>query len=598
MRTYFRHFTNHMKIRNKLIVSFIAVVLVPTLIVGVYLTVELRKMALRGAAEQIETNMDRVKKRTMDLLNVSYDISYRLSNDTRLGQLANGAYDSTYSVVDAYREYPDFKEYVNLYREITSMRLYVDNPTLLDNWEIIPTDEQTKKTDWYQWAKKSDGLIRWSYVTDSRDGLRYLSLIRRIDFYKHSTNGVLVINTNSAMLNGILSQESFDTMLVADRDIVAANHPELVGTTLQDLAIGPDIVDRRSGAFMTKLGDRRVRIQIADLYPDNPLINLRILSVFSVDDIVREPNRIIRSALAAIGLGLVVALVLILILSKLIGDRLLRLSKHISRVATGKLDLRLAIDGKDEIGQLSRQFNAMLGSIRALMGEVNESNRQKRELETRQNEIKLRMLASQINPHFLFNTLESIRMKAVVRKEADIARTVKLLGKMMRKNLEAGSGVIPVSAEIDMIGCYLDIQKFRYEDRLQYKLNIDPEASSERIPSLVIQPIVENAVIHGMENKEEAVTVEVTLQSRADGLFVEVRDDGAGMSGDRLAEVTASLKDPGGAEASDHIGLRNVNARLELSYGAEHGLAIESAPDEGTRVRFVIPRGMGDQTNV
>ncbi|WP_338130476.1 sensor histidine kinase [Cohnella ginsengisoli] len=149
-----------------------------------------------------------------------------------------------------------------------------------------------------------------------------------------------------------------------------------------------------------------------------------------------------------------------------------------------------------------------------------------------------------------------------------------------------------------MIGCYLDIQKFRYEDRLLYKMNIDPEALSERIPSLVIQPIVENAVIHGMENKEEAVTVEVTLQSRADGLFVEVRDDGAGMSGDRLAEVTASLKDPGGAEASDHIGLRNVNARLELSYGVEHGLAIDSAPHEGTRVRFVIPRGKEDPANV
>ncbi|WP_271750375.1 histidine kinase [Cohnella sp. JJ-181] len=593
MRTYLRHFTNHMKIRNKLILSFVAVVLVPTLIVGVYLTVELRTMALRGAAEQIETNMDRVKKRTLDLLNVSYDISYRLSNDTRLGQLANNSYDTTYSVVNAYRDYPDFKEYVNLYREIMSVRLYVDNPTLIDNWEIIPTDEQTKKTDWYRWAKQSDGLIRWSYIQDSRDGARYLSLIRRIDFYKHSTNGVLVINANSAMLNGILSQESFDTMLVADRDIVAANDSGLVGKTLEELSLEPDIADRRSGAFMTRLGDRRVRIQIVDLYPDNELINLRILSVFSVDDIVREPNRIIRSALTAIGVGLVVALVLILALSKLIGDRLLRLSKHISRVATGKLDLKLAIDGKDEIGQLSRQFNAMLGSIRALMGEVTESNRQKRELETKQNEIKLRMLASQINPHFLFNTLESIRMKAVVRKEADIARTVKLLGKMMRKNLEAGSGVIPVSAEFDMIGCYLDIQKFRYEDRLQYKLDIDPGAMSASIPSLIIQPIVENAVIHGMENKEGAVTVEVALKMRDEGLCVEIRDDGAGMSAGRLAEVVCRLNDPEDGDGSDHIGLRNVNARLRLSFGEGYGLSIESAPEQGTCVRFVIPGEKG-----
>ncbi|MEK0316342.1 histidine kinase [Cohnella sp. 56] len=584
-----------MKIRNKLILSFIVVVLVPTLIVGLYLTVELRKMALSGAIEQINVNMERIKKRTLDLLNVSYDISYRLSNDTRLGQLANGSYDTTYSVVNAYQDYPDFKEYVNLYREITSVRLYVENATLLNNWEIIPIDRETEQAPWYQWAKKSDGLIRWSYIKDSRDGIRYLSLIRRIDFYKHSTNGVLVINANSSMLNGILSQESFDTMIVADKDVVAANRPDIIGKSLKDLPLDPFVAEQRNGAFMTKFGSQRVRIQIADLYPDNPLINLRILSIFSVDGIVNEPNRIIRSALAAIGLGLTVALILILALSKLVSDRLLRLSKHISKVATGKLDLQLAIDGKDEIGQLSRQFNAMLGSIRELMGEVNESNRQRNVLEAKQNEIKLRMLASQINPHFLFNTLESIRMKAVVRKEADIARTVKLLGKMMRKNLEAGSGVIPISAEVDMVGCYLEIQKFRYEDRLIYRLDIDPDALDARIPSLVIQPIVENAVIHGMENKEGAVTVELTVRRCEDGVYVEVCDDGAGMTASRLSEVIHNLADPEDRDEATHIGLRNVHARLQLSYGAGQGLSIESAPQDGTCVWFVIPDGKGGQ---
>src|SRR5262249_50939159 len=132
---------NDLKLRTKLILSCIVVVFVPVMMVGVFLTSELRHMALQNALEQTATNVDRVKKRTSEVINVSTDISYRLTFDTRLEGLANNQYETVYDVVKAYRDYPDIKDYIRLYKEISNIRVYVHNPTLLNNWELIqPTD--------------------------------------------------------------------------------------------------------------------------------------------------------------------------------------------------------------------------------------------------------------------------------------------------------------------------------------------------------------------------------------------------------------------------------------------------------------------------
>ncbi|MCC3374988.1 sensor histidine kinase [Cohnella sp. REN36] len=584
------HLTNHMKIRNKLYFSFIAVVLVPVLIVGVYLTVELRRMALDNAVDQTTANVERVKKRTSDLLKVAYDISYRLYNDHRLSELATRRYDSIYSVVKSYKSYPDFREYEDLYKEVSGIRLYFDNPTLLNNWEFLQPSPDVMGAFWYERAMKANGLIAWNYIRDDRNGQYNLSLIRRLDFTENNAKGILVININSAMLNGILSQETFETMIVDEYDhIVAANRPGQAGKTLADAHFGRDIADRSDGTFDTVVDGKKSRILIDTWNSADSLNGLRIISVFSVDGIVQEPNRIIRLAVVVISISILIALILIYGFSSLLTGRLLRLSKQFSRVASGKLDAALEIDGRDEIGQLSRQFNAMVGSIHELIMEVQDTNAQKNLLEKRQSEIRFRMMASQINPHFLFNTLESIRMKAVLHKEKEIARVVRLLGKLMRRSLEAGHSSVPLGSEIDVVKCYLEIQQFRYGERLNYELSIDPRAEDVPVPALIIQPLVENAIIHGLENKEEGVTVRIEARREGDGVRVSVTDDGAGMSAERLNEVKGHLEGPDEEGEGHRIGLRNVHLRMQLSYGPAYGLRIESEPGRGARVQFVIP---------
>jgi two-component system sensor histidine kinase YesM len=234
----------------------------------------------------------------------------------------------------------------------------------------------------------------------------------------------------------------------------------------------------------------------------------------------------------------------------------------------------------------------MMHSIRDLMEEVRESNEQQNLLKIKQKEIKLRMMASQINPHFLFNALESIRMKAHMNKQTEIAQTVKLLGTLMRKNLEIGGSSIKLDDEIEIVRCYLEIQRFRFGDRLGFELDIEPSSLQVRVPPLIVQPLVENAVVHGLESKEEGgcVVIRTTMSDDGIRLIIEISDNGEGMSEERLKQLMESLDDMEDREGY-RIGMRNVHQRLKLTYGEEYALSLESTPDEGTHIRLTLPAG-------
>lgn len=580
---------NNLKLRTKLFLSFGCVVLIPVLIVGVFLTSELRNMALDNALEQITANVDRVKKRTGEMLNVPLDIAYRLSNDSRLEEAANHRYESVYDVVQAYWDYPDFREFVRLYKEISSIRLYIDNPTVLDNWEFLQADAAVTQESWYQTALAQKGLVCWNYIRDNRNGKYYLSLIRKIDFLKQRTTGVLIVNVNTERLNSILDQETFETIIVDENDnIVASNRADTLGKTLEDIDFKPLSPLPGQGPADVRIDGKPSKMLIDDWHPGGSLNSLRIISIFSVESIVGEPNRIISLASMVIISALILAIILIYYFSRLLTGRMLHLSKHISKVASGNLEARLVIDGKDEIGQLARQFNHMVRNINDLMSEVQESNRQKNATLLKQNEIKFKMMASQINPHFLFNALESIRMKAHSRGQTDISQVVRLLGKMMRKNLEVGNGRIALQSELETVSCYLIIQKFRYNDRLAYELYVDPAANAIQIPPLIIQPLVENCVIHGLENRMDGGMVRVDIRVENALLKVEVSDNGIGISAARIAEIRQMLDNKDDYE-TNNIGMRNIHLRLQLTYGPECGLNLASQSGYGTQISFAIP---------
>ncbi|GJM68633.1 hypothetical protein HMSSN036_08490 [Paenibacillus macerans] len=170
---------NDMKLRKKLSLAFITVAVLPLLASGIYLTGKLREIMVMDAFEQAANNVDRVRKRTEEVIKVPLDISYRLSNDSRMKSVASRSYGSYIEVIQTYRQYSDIRDYMRLYKEVKAIRLYTPNPTMLNNWEFMQPDARTEQAEWYRMALSKKGLAGWVYIQDERDQKYYLSLVRK-----------------------------------------------------------------------------------------------------------------------------------------------------------------------------------------------------------------------------------------------------------------------------------------------------------------------------------------------------------------------------------------------------------------------------------
>lgn len=563
---------------------------IPIVIVGGYLTNELRKQALEEAKDQTLLNMERVKKRTIELLNVPVYVSNNVLLDKDLKELVNADYQTIYDVVAAYHDYNVFSDYRRIFDEITNIRLYMENPTLLNNWEIIPSSPQVKNTIWYSTVKNGKGLSYWFYMEDETNRQqKYLSLVRKIDFFDYETSAVLVINVNMEHLNSVLSQESTPTMIVDERNrIITSNQHGYHGKNLSDIVDTEYAMNGSMSTFQGNVGGERTQIYMDEIPIEDSLNQLKVVSFIPEKSIAESANYFSKIGLIVILISLSISLLFIYYLSKLLSNRILSLNKQVREVGKGNFDIEIMIDGADEVGQLAAQLQLMIDNTNQLLHQVHQSNEKTTLLERKQNEIKFKMMASQINPHFLFNALESIRMKAHLNGEKKIAQIVKLLGKLMRNSIEVGTGKVKLISEIEVVRYYLEIQKFRFEDRLSYELDIDFVAYHVLIPPLIIQPLVENAVIHALEDSEDEVEVTVKVKKIDEGVLIEVLDSGYGISEAKKLEINQSLNESDEDEGG-RIGLKNVHQRLKLLYGEKSGLRIKSELGIGTEVSFLIP---------
>lgn len=586
------HKTNNIRIKNKLIFSFLLVVFVPVLIVGIFLTTALRQNVLDQATQQITNNVERIKKQTSDIIRMPIEISDKLLVDSRLTNIVNTQYQSTFDVVQAFWDYRDFRDYVKLYNEINNIRFYTTNTTILENWEFLKVTDDVSENTWYKSAMEKEG-IHWGYIKDeTKENNNYLSLVRKITFPAYRTSGVLVIGVDQKLLNAMISQEPFDTMIIDDSGyIFAAKNPSWVGRKISELDFASQLTDKAEGTYEFKYEGKPSKIVVENLMPQSSVNGLKIISVFTIESIVSGANRINLLGFGIIMISLLIAFILIYIFATILAKRMLVLNKDLNKVAMGDLKVVSHVTGNDEIGILAKQFNNMVVNIRGLMDEVAESHKQKGLLQIRQKEIKLKMMASQINPHFLFNALESIRMKAHLKGESEISSIVRMLGKMIRRNLEVGTKKIALKDELELVRCYLEIQAFRYgNDRLTFHLDTDDRGQDMEIPPLIIQPLIENAVVHGLENIAEGGFVRLNTLV-ADGMLrVEIEDNGVGISEDKINQISDSLLDMEEDEEY-RIGLRNVHQRLVLIYGEECGLTIKSTLGSGTLITFEIPIG-------
>ena len=267
-------------------------------------------------------------------------------------------------------------------------------------------------------------------------------------------------------------------------------------------------------------------------------------------------------------------------LSHAIHTPIARLEKFAAELAGGNLQARAPETAVTELHELTESLNSMAGRLQDL---IDENRREQENLK----KSELRALQAQINPHFLYNTLDAIVWLAEAGQTREVIHITRALSDFFRISLSQGKDWIPLSEEIKHLTGYLTIQKIRYRDILDYQIEIPDELGSCQVLKLLMQPLVENAIYHGIKHRRGRGLVKVTGRMEGAWLILQVQDNGAGMSPERLLQVRDGLSGDGGESAG--YGLFNVNKRIQLYYNQPQGVWIESQVGEGTTVTLKLP---------
>jgi two-component system sensor histidine kinase YesM len=278
-------------------------------------------------------------------------------------------------------------------------------------------------------------------------------------------------------------------------------------------------------------------------------------------------------------------------LSRSIYTPIKKLHDVTTTITKNDLQALVTSDNVDEITELGMSFNIMIGKIKELLdSKIKEQENLKK--------AELRALQAQINPHFLYNTLDTIIWMAESKKTDQVVKIVTALSNFFRISLSKGMDWITIGEEVDRIKSYLTIQKMRYRDILDFKIEVDKDVAENTILKLILQPLVENALYHGIKNKRRGGTISVRARRKGDDeVLLEVEDDGIGLTPQKLAQLRAELEDDSGEiKMESGYGIGNVNNRIRLYYGKQYGISINSEYRTGTCVTLVIPAKMETTT--
>lgn len=304
-----------------------------------------------------------------------------------------------------------------------------------------------------------------------------------------------------------------------------------------------------------------------------------LVSQISIEDMTRDV-RTTTGITIALGIsGIVAAVLLIFILSKLITRPIYALTKAAGEIQNGDFSISCPADTKDEVGVLSTAFNTMTGKIAGLLVQVKAEQKRKREYE-------LALIQAQIKPHFLYNTLDLIYIFCECNMASKGAKLTKSLADYYRTSLSSGKEIITIKDEIKNIENYLFIQRERYCDLIDFQVYCDPKIEDYTILKMTLQPLVENAIYHGLKEKGIKGTIRIEGRLEESAAVIVVEDDGAGMTHDRIRQVLAQDE----PEHKRHFGLRSVDKRIKLYFGESYGIHIDSVVNKGTKVVVYIPK--------
>ncbi|MBB6729474.1 cache domain-containing sensor histidine kinase [Cohnella zeiphila] len=392
--------------------------------------------------------------------------------------------------------------------------------------------------------------------------------------------GLLTIDADIDDFNGMLFQlkpSANSSIFIVDSkaNVIVSPDLSLLGQSVAgDSYVGKLMgLAESAGSFEEKIGGRAELVSFRRL--ESP--DWTIVSVSPLSDLDGKLVSFRRAMYVVLALCMALAFGIALLLSNNISNPIRKFIKTMSYAREGNFDIRIQYKRKDEFTYLFSQYNQMIKQIKELINKLYVSEVKKKEAE-------LKALQSQINPHFLYNTLDSINWIALRHDVPDISHMVTSLSDFFRYSLSKGRRVIPIEDELRQVESYLSIQKFRFKNRLDYSLRVGPDVPGHYTVKLVLQPLVENAILHGIEKRHGSGRIDIAARRIADRIEIEIADDGVGADAEAL---NAMLE--GGSGEGGSFGMLNVDQRLKMTFGDRAGIRYRSREGPGIVVTVTLP---------
>jgi len=433
---------------------------------------------------------------------------------------------------------------------------------------------------WYKRALSGKEAMVYSHVQNVVQGeYPWVVTLSRpiVDPDTGKTEGVLFIDMNYRSIANLCEKTDLGSkgyVFIIDQEGTIVYHPkqQLLYSGLQTEEIGR-ILAQKNGSFSAEDGKRIYTISRSEL------TGCTIVGVAYLTEMMQRSDGM-RNLLIMLAVLLIsVAAVVSALLARMISDPIRRLGDSMKQIEQKDFNTHIENPGyTNVIGDLIRSFNTMVERIRELIRRIQDEQAEKRKSE-------LSALQAQINPHFLYNTLDSIIWMSESGKNPEVIQMTSSLSKLLRKSISNDAEFVTVKDEMEYTSEYLKIQKMRYHDKLDYQIDIAPEIQRQSIAKLLIQPLVENAIYHGIKLKENGGMIRITGERDGDTMVIVIEDDGAGMD----QETMQHLFDVQPEKDVRKVGVQNVNRRIQLYYGTQFGLHYESTVGVGTTVRVILP---------
>ena len=547
----------NMAFRKKVLLSHLVVSLIPVVILGAFCYFQTRRLLIQREKEVLRETLEQNVLTLNSVVTTYQHVMENLVWDVNLKNALSMDYQNNLEMYRAYRDVidPSVRQMKSLYPQMKQLSIYSSNPTLYPHGDIL---RKMEESDQFRDGVE-DYKIHWK-----ADESGVLELYCRI--YEEGTRhqNIVYMELDYESVFGYLSGLFGDNY-----GVVIAN-----GSTTPVY----------SYAVSQKEGDMPDCLTLSQCLKDYVLEEWRVPANQWRVYLYRPLQTVSSSALSitfliviavAVCLAIISAASVLLVRSVMLP--LTRLIENIDQIAEENLTVNVQEESEDEIGHLIQSFSRMVERLNYMVNEVYKSK-------ISQQEYEMKALQAQINPHFLYNSLSLINWKAIMADQTEISEMAQLLSTFYRTTLNKGKSIITIQGEWDNTCSYIRIQNIMHSGKFEVELRAEDSMMKYEMPNLILQPLVENAIGHGLDHKEGegAKRLWVYGWEKEDCLEFEVGDNGCGMSREDVEAVLHTR--------SKGYGVQNVNMRLQLQYGKEFGLQIKSWPGEGTQILVRIPK--------